>query len=149
MNQRGRKSANSSGATGVLAPVTSHKRLLPSAHLSAAEQAIWLDLINDQPAASFSITHGPLIEMYAKHVVHSRTLCEEIANFDRAWLADDDGMKRYDKLLGMHERETRAASSLATRLRITRQAVDQQTIARAQINEPKSRKPWELSQIED
>jgi hypothetical protein len=81
--------------------------------------------------------------------VQSRIIADEILNFDRAWLADDDGLKRYDKLLAMAEREGRAASSLATRLRITRQAVDQQTIARAMINEPKSRKPWEIEFTEN
>jgi hypothetical protein len=34
-------------------------------------------------------------------------LADELLNFDRAWIADDDGLKRYDKLLAMHERESR------------------------------------------
>ena len=67
-------------------------------------------------------------------------------NFDRAWFADDDGLKRYDRLLAMAERESRAASSLATRLRITRQAIDQQTVARSIKNQSKAKKPWELTQ---
>ena len=82
--------------------------------------------------------------MYCRHVVLSRVLADEILNFDRAWLADDDGLKRYDRLLAMHERESRAASSAATRLRITRQAIDQQTVARSIINAPKAKKPWEI-----
>jgi hypothetical protein len=83
--------------------------------------------------------------MYCRHVVQSRILAEEVAAYDRTWLADAEGLDRFDKLLKMAERETRAASSFATRLRITRQAVDQQTIARAQMNAPKGRKPWELT----
>lgn len=106
---------------------------------------VWLEVVNDQPASAFSATHAPLLEMYCRHVVQSRIIADEILSFDRAWLADDDGLKRYDRLLAMQEREGRAASSLATRLRITRQAVEHpRTTRRALDNSPKSRKPWEL-----
>jgi len=142
MAQRGRKSAASIAVRA--APTLSDSRLPAPLHMSDAEQAVWVDVVNDQPASAFSPTHGPLLEMYCRHVVLSRVLADEILNFDRAWLADDDGLKRYDRLLAMHERESRAASSAATRLRITRQAIDQQTVARSIINAPKAKKPWEI-----
>ena len=142
MAQRGRKSAASIAVRA--APTLSDSRLPAPLHMSDAEQAVWVDVVNDQPASAFSPTHGPLLEMYRRHVVLSRVLADEILNFDRAWLADDDGLKRYDRLLAMHERESRAASSAATRLRITRQAIDQQTVARSIINAPKAKKPWEI-----
>ena len=144
MAQRGRKSA-AQLAVARVAPALSESRLPAPAHLSDAEQTVWLDTVNDQPANAFTPTHGPLLEQYCRHIVQARILADEIMNFDRSWLADDDGLKRYDRLLSMQEREGRAASSLATRLRITRQAVDQQTIARAIVNAPKARKPWELT----
>lgn len=144
MAQRGRKSA-AQLAVARVAPALSESRLPAPTHLSDAERAIWLDVVNDQPANAFTPTHGPLLEQYCRHIVQARIIADEIMNFDRAWLADDDGLKRYDRLLSMQEREGRAASSLATRMRITRQAVDQQTIARAMVNAPKARKPWELT----
>ena len=77
-------------------------------------------------------------------------MSDELMNFDRAWLADDDGLRRYDTLLKLSERESRAASSLATRLRITRQAVDHNTVARSLVNDKsKARKPWELAHEEN
>lgn len=143
--QRGRKSA----ASMAYAPkqIVSDARLQAPVHLTDAERDIWLSVVNDQPANAFTITHAPLLEIYCRHVIQSRILADEILNFDRAWLASDDGLKRYDRLLAMSEREGRAASSLATRLRITRQAVDQQTIARSMINAPKSKKPWEIENL--
>jgi hypothetical protein len=141
---RGRKSA-ASLAVSIQSPAVASQRLMPPAHLSDAEQAVWAQVVNDQPAAAFSATYAPLLELYCRHVVHARILADELANFEMSWLADDDGLKRYDRLLAMNEREGRAASSLATRLRITRQAIDQQTVARSQINAPKGRKPWELA----
>ena len=142
MAARGRKSAAS--VAYVPTPLISDKRLPAPVHLTDAERDIWLSVVNDQPANAFSITHAPLLEIDCRHVIQSRILADEILNFDRAWLADDDGLKRYDRLLAMAEREGRAASSLATRLRITRQAIDQQTVARSMINAPKSKKPWEI-----
>jgi hypothetical protein len=112
--------------------------------MSDAERGVWLEVVNDQPASSFTDVHKPMLEMYCRHVVNNRVLADELMNFDRSWLADDDGLKRYDKLLAMAERESRAASSLATRLRITRQAIDQQTVARSLNNQVKSKKLWEL-----
>lgn len=138
-----RKSAASLEVASV-ASVSRACRLLAPVHLSDAERGVWAQVVNDQPADAFTDTHAPLLELYCRHVVQSRVLADEIANFDRAWLADDEGLKRYDRLLGMAEREGRAASSLATRLRITRQSIDQQTIARKLVNAPRGAKPWEL-----
>lgn len=143
MAQRGRKST-AALAVARPTPVLSESRLAPPIHLPDAERDVWLQVVNDQPASSFTETHAPMLELYCRHVVLSRILADEILNFDRAWIADEDGLKRYDKLLAMHERESRAASSAATRLRITRQAIDQQTVARSIVNAPKAKKPWEI-----
>ena len=123
----------------------STSRLVAPMHISDAERGVWIEVVNDQPADAFSPTHGPLLELYCRHIVQARVLADELANFDRAWMADDEGLKRYDRLLGMAERESRAASSLATRLRITRQAVEHPlTVGRGLKNQSKARKPWEL-----
>lgn len=126
-------------------PVAVSQRLPAPAHISEAELAVWTEVVNDQPADAFSPTHAPLLELYCRHIVQARVLAEELANFDRTWLTRDDGLKRYDQLLGMAEREGRAASSLATRLRITRQAVEHPTtVGRGLARQAKTRKPWEL-----
>lgn len=146
MTQRGRKSAASMAVAAVVAPISSVSRLCAPVHMSDAERAVWLEVVNDQPADAFSSTHAPLLELYCRHIVQARILADELTNFDRAWMADDDGLKRYDRLLGMAERESRAASSLATRLRITRQAVEHPTtVGRSQAAQSKKKKPWELA----
>ena len=146
MAQRGRKSLASIAVQAQVSPISSEARLTAPLHMSDAERGVWVEVVNDQPASAFSPTHAPLLEMYCRHIVQSRILSDELANFDRAWMADDDGLKRYDMLLKMAERESRAASSLATRLRITRQAVEHPTTVGRSINsQAKSRKPWELA----
>jgi hypothetical protein len=148
VQKRGRQSQAAVEVAGLVAPVVKSERLDCPTHLSDAERAVWLQVVNDQPATAFTETHVPLLEMYCRHVVQARVIADQIIAFDQAWLNNDDGLDRYDKLLKMQEREGRAASSLATRLRITRQAIDQQTVARSIINQPKARKPWELAHEE-
>ena len=148
MAKRGRPSAASIVSRGVALP--SESRLKAPLHLNDAEMNIWAELVNDQPASAFTATHSPVIEMYCRHVVNARIIADELLNFDRSWLADDEGLKRYDKLLAMNERESRAASSLATRLRITRQAVEHPaTVGIAQRTQSLEKKPWELAQTID
>ena len=130
MIKRGRKS-KASMDTPVAAVITTNKRLEAPAHLTEAERAIWIEVVNDQPATAFSPTHSPMIEMYCRHIVNNRILGDEILKFDRSQLRYEEGLKQFDRLLKIAERESRAASSIATRLRITRQAIDQQTVARA------------------
>jgi hypothetical protein len=49
----------------------------------------------------------------------------------------------------MAERETRAASSLATRMRITRQALHPETASNEVARHVKSKKPWEMAEMAD
>lgn len=151
MGSRGGKSSASMEVATLVAPISTESRLPAPVHMSDAERAVWLEVVNDQPAGTFTATHAPLLELYCRHVANARVIADELLNFDRSWLADDDGLKRYDRLLAMAERESRAASSLATRLRITRQAVEHPTTAgRALANQSKARKPWQLpADVED
>ena len=145
MATRGRKSA-ASLAVALNPSINSESRLQAPLHMTDSERAIWHEVVSDQPANSFTQTHSPMLELYCRHIAQGRILADEILNFDRAWLADDDGLRRYDRLLAMSEREGRAASSMATRLRITRQAIEHPTtLGRAQNNKAVARKPWELT----
>lgn len=144
MQKRGRTSIAEVETPHKAIDLTVSARLRPPLHLSNAEMSVWDEIVNDQPASAFTVVHTGLLEAYCRHVVQSRILADALLAFEPEWLNDDDGLKRYDKLLGMHERETRALSSAATRLRITRQAIDQQTVARTLNNQSKTKKPWEL-----
>lgn len=149
MAQRGRKSAASIAVAAQVVPVVADNRLRASGHLSDAEQTVWARLVNDSPASAFTETHRDLMDLYCQHVVTAQVLDDEIKAFERKWLSSDDGLKRYDRLLAMREREVRSASSLATRLRITRQATaDPKTVGRANSAMGRSRKPWEVVDAE-
>jgi hypothetical protein len=144
MATRGRKS------TAELALVAQGKvavqvaRIEPSGGLSEAERSIWLRVVEDWPAGTFTETHRDLLDLYAKHVATAAVLSAEVEAFPADMLRSYEGVRQYKALLEMREKESRAASSLATRLRITRQAaVDPKTAGRAHTAFSRERKPWE------
>jgi hypothetical protein len=91
----------------------------PPAELSDEQAAEWTAIVSRMPADWFPReTHG-LLAQYCRHVVAARRIAQLVAAME----ADDDGfdLGAYDKALKMQEREGRAISSLATRMRLTQQ----------------------------
>jgi hypothetical protein len=81
-------------------------------------------------------THGMLAQ-YCRHVVAARRVAQLVA---QAETSDPLDLEVYDRLLKMQEREGRALSSLATRMRISQQA----TVRAEQAHKPGAiKKPWE------
>lgn len=96
----------------------------------------WWAVVNRMPADWFPRETHALLSQYCRHVVAARRLAQLIA----AEEAGEFDLDRYDQLLRMQEREGRALSSLATRLRIT-----QQSTVSAKAKKPglSGKKPWE------
>lgn len=116
---RGRKSAEAQvviqGSFGL--------RPEPPADLSLSAAEIWRRTVASE-AGDFFRT-AALQSMLADYCRHSETadvLTSQIDAFDAEWLSTDDGLKRYDMLTKLRERETRAASDRATKLRLTNQS---------------------------
>jgi len=96
----------------------------------------WWAVVNRLPADWFPReTHG-VLSQYCRHVVTARRVAQLVAACEGE---DELDLARYDQLLKMQEREGRALSSLATRLRITQQAT---VSAKAKKPGPVKR-PWE------
>lgn len=145
MGQRGPKnrlelSVVPSAAIGAI------KRPDPPQHLTDAQADVWVSVVDCLPADWFPTdVHGTL-EQYCRHVVAARKVAQLIEQEERGGgirEQDEDGhimIDRYDQLLRMQEREGRALSSLATRLRITPQARHH---ARKDAGKGKVKKPWE------
>lgn len=140
MATRGRKSA------AALAVVTAlpGQRPEPPAELTDEQAAEWRAIVGRMPADWFTRETQPLLVQYCRHVVKARLVAQAINDFDPAWLADEDGLKRYDKLTQIAEREGRAMSSLATRMRITQQSRYNAAAANtASTKAAKGDKPWQ------
>lgn len=152
MERRGRKSAVAKAATAAKVPAKrTKKQLFPPVALSDPEQEVWDRILADEPAGAFTPEHADLLVNYCRHIVQASVISSLIANTKPAALNTDEGLARYSKLLDMREKEVRSASSLATRLRITRQATyDPKTLTRAKKNQAgKGSKPWEIDATEE
>lgn len=134
-------------------------------HLTSEQAAIWFSILQSLEEGWITKESHDLLAAYCQHVCQQRRLGNLIAaheavlelhnqnsgaDFDPT---DIDGpqdmppfdmnewVKTYDKLLKMLDRENRAMSSLATRLRITNQSL------RSNKSDKPSRKvrPWEAA----
>lgn len=123
-------------------------RLAAPDYLSPDEQAVWVSIVNDQPAGAFSIAHIPLLEMFVGHVVRSRFLAEQLeaamVNARATGGMDYSPIGPVIEMGKAIDRENRAASSLATRLRLSPASVfDPKTRGRQNTREGGATKPWD------
>lgn len=134
MTQRGRKSA-AALAIAAPAPIESVPRPDAPYDLTDEQATEWWAVVNRMPADWFPReTHGMLAH-YCRHVVSARRVAELIAAAEKAEVFD---IEAYDRLLKMQEREGRAISSLATRMRISQQATYDKS-----KKKPITVKPWQ------
>lgn len=135
MAKRGRASAASLEIS--VQPIQIVDRQKPPHDLTDEETEIWAAVVNCEPADWFKPSTVPLLAQYCRHVIHARRIGELI---EQATSDPELSIKDYDRLLKMQERESRAMSSLATKMRISQQAT---TNHRGNKNQNPTRKPWE------
>jgi len=134
MEKRGRKSAAS---LEVVHGVSAVRRPAPPVELTDEQAAEWTAIVERMPADWFPRETHPMLAQYCLHAVSQRKIS---ALIESLLARDEFEVDEYDKLLKMQEREGRAMSSLATRMRISQQA---------QYNKDKKRgggtvkRPWE------
>lgn len=118
MGNRGRTAAAASLA--IVPPgelVTSIKRPPAPPELTHEQAEEWRAVVDRMPAEWFTReTHGMLAQ-YCRHVVSARRVGQLIESMDQG--SEEFDLAKYDLLLKMQEREGRALSSLATRMRIS------------------------------
>lgn len=135
MKQRGRVSADALAVPRIVATV---ERPDAPYDLTDEQVEVWRKVTTSMPADWFGPETFDLLTLYCRHVVAARRIAQLIEQQEKAEAFDSN---EYDKLLKMQERESRAMSSLATRMRLTQQT---------SVHKEKSRKgggivkrPWE------
>lgn len=135
MEGRGRKSAASLSVISA-GGIETVRRPEPPEELSDEQAEEWRAVVNRLPADWFPReTHG-LLSQYCRHVVAARRVAQLI---DAAEAAEQFDIEEYDRLLKMQEREGRALSSLATRMRISQQALYDKSKKKPSA----AKKPWD------
>lgn len=97
----------------------------------------WRAVVDSLPAEWFPRETWPLLSQYCRHVVNARRVAQLITQALGQKTLD---VVDYDKLLAMQEREGRAISSLATRMRLTQQT----TYDKSKKKPSRVAKPWEV-----
>lgn len=134
----------SAAALSVVAPLPGQKRPEPPEELTKDEAVEWRAVVDRLPADWFPRESHQLLVQYCRHVVKARVIAGLIADFEAEWTATDEGLHRFDKLTMMAEREGRAISSLATRMRLSQQSRYAHKTAHAKAADPNAaRKPWQ------
>lgn len=107
-----------------IAPPIKHPA--PPANLTAEQAQVWNDTVLALDPTWFRPEVLPLLANYCRHVAAADRLApmvdRALDDVDAIGIADPEIIKAADKIVAMHERQVRAASSLATRLRLTLQA---------------------------
>lgn len=134
MGARGKKSA--ADIAIVRSDVTEIPRQPPPDELTTEQANEWLAVVNRMPADWFPRETWGLLTQYCRHIVSARRVAQLIVGAEED---DSFDVNEYDRLLKMQEREGRAISSLATRMRIS-----QQSLIHNEKKKPASIKPpWE------
>jgi hypothetical protein len=143
MNQRGRKSAASLAVVGP--GVRGVSRLPAPGGLTDGETQYWLACVNSRPADWFGSEHIPLLVNYCRHAVRADVIAVSLSTFDPTWLTEDDGLKRYEKLLKMARDESTAVNNLARAMRMTHQSLYRADKAATTVDATAKSKPWQES----
>ena len=143
MATRGRKS----GAALSVVVGQIDGRPVPPKDLTKFQADVWQRTVGAEPLDQFrTAALQQLLKEYCRHCEAADVLEREIAKTQPEWLTDDDGLKRYDKLLAMRDRETKAIGDKATKLRLTNQSrYTPQAAATAAKSTGRALKPWEMS----
>jgi hypothetical protein len=128
----------SAAALSVIAPPSVQKRPEPPAELTQEQATEWRIVVERLPAEWFPAESHQLLVAYCRHVVRARVVAGLIDSFKREHLNTDDGLHRYDKLAQMADREGRAISSLATRMRLSQQSRYRHDKAATKTEDPKA-----------
>ena len=123
-----------------------NKRPDPTDDLTERQAEIWRETVSSEPADWFGTAAlRSMLADYCRHREASENVSKVLNLFQSDWLKNAEGAKRYKELLKMREAETRAAASLAGKLRLTNQSrYTPQAAGTAARNAAKGLKPWEL-----
>jgi hypothetical protein len=135
MRQRGRISASALEITPKIFDRV--ERLRPPVELTDEQVEIWAAVVNSQPADWLSPGAAPLLAQYCPHVVQAKGVAAPI---EQATSDPNLGVKDYERLLKMQQRESVVVAHLATKMRLSQQAT---TNHRGNKRPTVTRKPWE------
>ncbi len=117
MGTRGRKSA---AEFGVIHGIP--ERPEPPDELTPEQVEEWRAVVARMPVDWFRREIHPLLAAYCRHTCNARHIAALIEGARVVDVTDRKAVMRYNRFLGMQERQTSALMGLATRMRLTNQS---------------------------
>lgn len=117
MKTRGRTSAAAQEVAAIVGIEATQRPDAPY-ELTDEQAEEWWAVVNRMPADWFGRESHGLLVQFCRHVIEARHVAQLIAKVVKAKTLDID---EYNQLLIMQDREGRALSGLATRMRISQQ----------------------------
>ena len=117
MGSRGRKSA---AELGVIQGIP--ERPKPPDELTSAQAEEWRAVVARMPVNWFPRGIWPLLTQYCRHICNARHIAKLIEAAHDLDIGDRTALMRFNRLLGMQERQSNALAGLATRMRLTNQS---------------------------
>lgn len=144
MATRGRKSAAS---LAVATPAQELQRLPePPSYLTPEQEDVWRLVVASRGGDLIAPESFPVLVEYCRQVISANQVAAQLDAFDPEWAKDDEGLKRWDKLLAMQDRLAGKVASLAGKLRLTPSSRVQAISAGRNADKGAKRKPWEFDE---
>jgi len=109
----------------------------PPVELTGDQAEIWTSIVEAMPPTWFPRQTHPLLAAYCRHTVAARKIASLIEVEERSAATDP---ATYDRLLKMQEREGRALTSLASKMRLNQASLHDR---RKAPKPPSGPRPWE------
>lgn len=143
MATRGRKSA-ASLAVAVVADNELSRLPDPPSYLTPEQDDLWRLVISSRGGDLIQPESFPVLVEYCRAVTASNQVAAQLDAFDPEWSKDEEGLKRWDKLLAMQDRLSRNVASLGAKLRLTPSSRVQAISAGRHADKGPKKKPWEF-----
>lgn len=132
--QRGRRSASAVA----LRPVVLLERPKAPEHLNNAVAHEWAQVVGAMPADHFGRETWPMLEGYCRHVITARKVASLIEQLELS--GPELNVREWQRLLSLQDRENRAISDLAMKMRLSQSSRQDKT---KPVHSGGVAKPWD------
>ena len=115
--------------------------------LTEEQRQVWDRTVGSESADFFrSAASQQLLKEYCRHVITAGKLARMIDTLEKQDVMTSEDLSDYDGLLKLRDRETKALTEKATKLRLTNQSrYTPQAAATASKNATTELKPWQMT----
>lgn len=145
MGVRGRKSVAALSISICNDASALQKMPEPPGYVTPEQDAVWREVIGSRAGDLIGPESYRLLIEYCRAVVEGDKIAAQLDAFDPSWLADDEGLKRWDKLQAIATRNQGVIATLATKLRIATSSTVRAENAGTVMKKGAKLKPWEMS----